>query len=95
LKREALDSFDSLFRKDGEAFSRDVGKAALHLEHGGLATIVHGDHAFAKRGHEGRMTGKHAEIAFRPGGVDLVDVTGEQFPLRRDQRKVKLASHGS
>jgi hypothetical protein len=33
---------------------------------------------------------QHAEVTFGARGIDLVDLTGKQLPLRRDQGKVQL-----
>src|SRR5690606_39843004 len=57
----------SLFGQDGQAFAVDVGEAALDLEAAALGAVIDRHHAFAQRGHEGRVARQDAEVALEIG----------------------------
>ena len=73
-----------------EARGGHICETAAHVEHQRVVAFVGLHAAFLQRGHERRVTEQHAEVAFRPRRVDLVDLAREQLALRRDQRKVQL-----
>src|SRR5262249_25394026 len=56
--------FDRLFGQDGQALRRDVGEAALDLEHPAGGAVDHHHVADLQRGHERRVPGEDAEVAF-------------------------------
>ncbi len=42
-------------------------------------------------GHQRRMAGKNAHVAFGAGQIDLIDVAGEQHAFRRDELEMQLS----
>src|ERR1700710_2196354 len=61
----------------GQALLRHFGKAAEHDDLLVRAAGGDGEDARADRGHDRRMSGQNAEIAFRAGDVNLIDFAGE------------------
>ena len=52
-----------------------------------------GQDARADRGHDRRMSGEHAEIAFHAGNVNLIDLAGEGELFGGDEIEVE-GGHG-
>ena len=57
--------------------------------------VTDGDLARAQHGHERLVPEEHAEVPVHAGGIHLVHVAGEQFALRRHERKAQLGHHPS
>src|SRR5262249_11004068 len=76
-------------RQHGETVFRDLGDAAEHDDLDAVAAGDDGQDAGTQRGHDRSMTGQHAEIAFRAGNVDLIDLAGEGELFRRYEIEVE------
>ena len=74
--------FRGLFGQDGQAGRGHVGEAAVDLELAARTAVDDRDHTFAQGGHERRVVGEDAEIAFGAGRVDLIDEAVEDLALR-------------
>ena len=67
----------------------DFGEAAEHDELGLLAGRIDRHHAGPQQRDQRRVAGEHAEVAFRAGNVDLIDLAGERDLLRGDEFEVE------
>ncbi len=78
-----------VIREHGEALRRDFREAAEDHDALRFACDHDGQDTGTQEHNHRRVVGQDAEIAFDPRKVDLVDITGKQQLIRRNQVEVE------
>src|SRR2546421_2603142 len=88
---EVLDRVGKIGEHRQLSVRRNLREAAEHDHALLIAVDEHRHDPGAQRRHGRRVSGKHAEIAFRSGYIDLIDFAGEQKLFGRDEIEVESA----
>src|SRR5262249_37323347 len=89
-----LDEVDGRLGENGEPLRPDLGEAAPH-EIAPALGAAGGDfeQARTQARKERGVIGEHGEVALGPRHQDLLDLAGDEQPLRRDQLELEGVGH--
>lgn len=93
LRPVELHNRNSLLGQNSKPRRRHFRKTAAHEDARLVAAIPHAHNARREHGHSRRMIDEHAKDALNARDIDLIDILGNEKPLRRNEFETKFVCH--